>query len=352
MRNLKGGRLLYIFIGPDEFSLRDSLKELEKSLGDQAILSVTTTVLEGQQVNLSELKMVAETAPFMGEKRLIVVRGLLERFESKGKTRGRKKFTPTGDQNQAEECRAFAAYLAQLPDSATVVLVAAGSRGNNPLLKALAGKAEVRSFPLLKDSQLRQWIQQRVRAEGGSISAQAVNLLARLIGSTLWVMANEINKLVIFAMGRRIEEADVQAAVSQAQEASVFAMVDAILEFKAGVAEQLLQRLLREGEAPTRLLVMLARQVQMIVRTKALSRQRQSKMEIQTRLGLSSEFALRKVFEQANRHSLGRLRGVYDKLLETDLAIKTGRYDSELALNILIADLCQQRPASRVTGRT
>ena len=343
--------MLYIFIGPDEFSLRNSLKELEKSLGDQAILSVNTTVLEGQQVNLSELKMVAETAPFMGEKRLIVVRGLLERFESKGKTRGRKKSTPTSAQNQEEECRAFAAYLAQLPDSATVVLVAAGSRGNNSLLKALAGKAEVRSFPLLKDSQLRQWIQQRVKAEGGSISAQAVNSLARLIGGNLWVMASEINKLALFTMGRSIEEADVQAAVSHAQEASVFTMVDAILEFKPGVAEQLLQRLLREGAAPAYLLVMLARQVQMIVRAKELSRQRQSKMEIQMRLGLSSEFVMRKVFEQASKHPLGRLRRIYDKLLETDLAIKMGRYGGELALNILIADLCQQSPAARVTGR-
>jgi len=352
MRNLKGGLLLYIFIGPDEFSLRDSLKELEKSLGDQALLSVNTTVLEGHQVNLNELKTAAEMVPFMGEKRLIMVRGLLERFESKGKTRGRKKSAQPGNQNQEEESQAFAAYLAQLPDSATVVLVAAGSRGNNPLLKALAGKAAVRSFPLLKDSQLRQWIQQRVKAEGGSISAQAVNLLARLIGSNLWVMANEINKLVLFTIGRRIEEGDVQVAVSHTQEASVFAMVDAILEFKAGVAEQLLQRLLLEGEAPAYLLVMLARQVRMMVRTKELSRQRQSKTEIQTRLGLSSEFVMRKVFEQANRHSLGRLRGVYDKLLETDLDIKTGRYDSELALNILIADLCLQRPASRVTGRT
>jgi DNA polymerase III delta subunit len=37
-----------------------------------------------------------------------------------------------------------------------------------------------------------------------------------------------------------------------------------------------------------------------------------------------------------------RLREVYNKLLETDLAIKTGKYDGELALNLLVADLCQQ----------
>jgi len=194
----------------------------------------------------------------------------------------------------------------------------------------------------LKDSQLRQWIQLRVKAEGGSISAAAVNLLARLVGSNLWIMASEINKLVLFTAGRPIEETDVKAAVSHAQEASVFTMVDAILEFKAGVAEHLLQQLLQEGAAPAYLLVMLSRQVQMVVRARELSQQRQSKAEIQKRLGLALEFVLLKVLEQASRHPLWRLREVYHKLLETDLAIKTGKYDGELALNILIAELCQR----------
>jgi DNA polymerase III delta subunit len=38
---------------------------------------------------------------------------------------------------------------------------------------------------------------------------------------------------------------------------------------------------------------------------------------------------------------MARLKEVYHQLLETDLAIKTGRYNAELALNILIAELCQ-----------
>ena len=198
---------------------------------------------------------------------------------------------------------------------------------------------------------MRQWIQQRVKAEGASISPQAVNLLARLVGSNLWIMASEINKLALFAAGRRIEEAEVRATVSHAQEASVFAMVDAILESRAGVAGQLLQQLLREGAAPAYLLVMLSRQVQRIVRAKELSRQRQSKAEIQKRLGLVSDFALQKVLEQAGRYPLARFKEVHRKLLETDLSIKTGKYEGELALNILVAELCQRSEAHRAVSR-
>ena len=119
-------------------------------------------------------------------------------------------------------------------------------------------------------------------------------------------------------------------------------MVDAILEFKSELAEQLLQHLLQRGAAPVYLLFMLSRQVQMIVRARELRNQRKSNIDIQNRLGLTSEFALRKTLEQASKYSLSRLKEVYSHLLETDLSIKTGKYDAELALALLVTELCQR----------
>jgi DNA polymerase-3 subunit delta len=224
-----------------------------------------------------------------------------------------------------------------------VVVLLDGSVGkDNPLYKELAGKAEVRTFPLLKDAKLRQWIRNRVDGEGGIISFQAVDLLTKLVGSNLWIMLSEIDKLVSFTAGRRIEEEDVKSLVSYAQEVSVFAMIDAILEFKAETAEQLLQQLLRRGAAPAYLLFMLDRQFRMIIRARELKNEGMPETEIQHKLGLFSEFALRKTLEQAGRYSLPRLKEVYHRLLETDLSIKTGRYDGELALNLLVAELCQR----------
>ncbi|GAI20318.1 unnamed protein product, partial [marine sediment metagenome] len=199
------------------------------------------------------------------------------------------------------------------------------------------------SFPLLRNTRLRQWIQGHVAEEGGNISPGAVDLLAKLVGGNLWIMASEISKLVLFASGRRIEEEDVGMVVSYAQEANVFAMVDAILELKVGVAEHSLQQLLQRGAAPAYLLFMLSRQARMIIRVKELRNQAKPNIEIQNKLGLTSEFAFRKTLEQADRYPLERLREVYHKLLEADLSIKTGEYDGELALNILIAELCQRR---------
>jgi len=330
--------LLYILQGQDDFSLRQALEGIKKSIGDHNLLPANITVLEGQQLPLAQLRNICETVPFLAEKRLVIVEGLLARFEPRGKSTPRKKTTPVT--NQENEYKSWAAGISKLPESTILVLVDGKVASNNPLLTELSGKAEVKRFPLLGDTGLQQWIKKQVKEEGGNISPQAVSLLAGLIGSNLWIMANEIKKLVLLTSGRRIEEEDVRTLVSYAQETNVFAMVDAILEFKPGIAEKLLQQLLREGAAPAYLLFMLARQVQMIVRARELRSQGEPEVEIQNRLGLP-QFALRRTLEQAGRHPLSRVIEVYHKLLETDLAIKTGKYDGELALNILIAELGQ-----------
>lgn len=330
--------MLYILLGEDDFSITQSLDEIKRGLGDQALLATNTSTFDGQKLSLNELKGVCETAPFLAEKRLVVIQGLLERFESRGRPRRQKK---TANRGGAEGSKSFAAALGNIPESTILVLLDGRIKSTNPLLKLLSSQAEVRSFPVLRDVRLRQWIEREVAEQGATISPQAVDLLARLVGGNLWVMSGEITKLSLFTSGRRIEVEDIKAVVSSAQEANVFAMVDAILDFKAGVAEQLLEQLLNRGASSAYLLTMLSRQARLIVQAKEMRRQRKSEMEIQSRLGLAP-FPLRKTLEQAQRYPLERLKQVYDKLLQTDLYIKRGKFEGGLALNLLIAELCPQ----------
>ncbi len=338
--NLVEVGLLHILAGPDDYSVAQALDELRKEIGTATALSAGTTTLDGQQVTLDQLINVCRTAPFLLGKRLVIIQGLLERFEPRGRSGRQRK---TASSRQQDEYKSFGACFDNLPDSTVLVLLESRLTNNNPLLKELAGKATVKSFPPLKVDKLKQWIQQRVKKEGGSISPLAVDLLTKLVGSNLWIMTSEINKLVLFTSGRCIEEDDVRTLVSQVQQADVFDMVDAILAFKAEAAAQLLQQLLQKGGAPTYLLFMLCRQVRLIVRAKELDRQGASDTEIQNRLGLAIPFIVRKTIEQASRYSLVRLKAVYNQLLMADLWIKTGKYDGELALDILVAELCQRR---------
>ncbi|MFC2018756.1 DNA polymerase III subunit delta [Chloroflexota bacterium] len=331
--------MLYILWGQDEFSINQALEGIKRNIGDPSLLATNTTTLDGREVTLEKVKNAGETVPFLAEKRLVIIRGLMERFDSRARPRRKKTTRPSPSQN---EYTALADCMNNLPDSTVMVLIADKIKGSNPLLTQLSPRAKVMSFPLLRGARLKAWIGEYVAKEGSSISTQATDLLANLVGSNLWIMANEITKLALFAAGRRIEAADVKAVVSYSQETSVFAMVDAILAYRSKPAGELLHELLKSGAAPAYLLVMLSRQVQRMLRAKELKNQRKGRTEIQNRLGIASEFVLNKVLEQADRYPMEQLKEVYRKLLETDLSIKTGKYNGDLALIILIAELSRR----------
>jgi DNA polymerase-3 subunit delta len=335
--------LLHVLIGDDDYSIRQALEEIKKSIGDATALMTNTTILDGKSVTAEQLRNAGETMPFLAEKRLVIIEGLLERFEPGGRT-GRKKASRQA--GPSDEYAAIAEAITKTPPFTEMVTIGGKIKAGNPLLRELSTAARVRNFQPLRPPQLSQWVEHRIKEAGGSISRQALTLLVRFVGNDLWSMANEVDKLVLFAGGRCIEEADVKAVVSSAREESVFSMVDAVLEFRTGAAQSLLQQMFRQGIAPAQLLVMLSRQVRIILQVREMRVQGRSRGDIQSKLGLNSEFVLRKAWEQADKYSPSRLRELYHRLLETDISIKTGRMDGEIALNILVTELGQRGTVS------
>jgi len=327
--------MFYILYGQDDFSLNQAVGKIKADLGDWEMLATSTTNLEGQHLTLSELRNKCGAAPFLSSHRLVIVDGLLGRFEVK-QSRPRSGKGKSGD--GLGEWESLAAYIKQMPETTVLVLVDGEVKSHNPLLKKLAPLTEVRTFPLLRGRDLKAWIQQRVRGEGGDITPQAVNLLAELIGGDLWAMNGEIQKLLLYSQGRPIGEDDVRQLVSYVQEANIFALVDAVAEGRTELAQRILHRLYDEGVAPTYILVMITRQFRLIALAKDLPRGL-SRLQIQDRLGLKSNYSLDKTLKQAKLYDFEGVKRAYDKLLETDLAIKTGKYSDKLALELLVTEL-------------
>ena len=47
--------MLYILWGQDDFSLYESLEEIKRSIGDQALLATNTTTFDGQDLPVEQL---------------------------------------------------------------------------------------------------------------------------------------------------------------------------------------------------------------------------------------------------------------------------------------------------------
>ena len=333
--------MFYILYGQDDFSLRQAVRKIKADLGNPEMLISNTSNLDGQRLTLNELKNQCHAMPFLSSYRLIIVDGLLQHFEAKqiksrtgkGARKSHKKLEGWEDMNSC---------IKQMPDTTVLVLIDGGIKVNNPLLKQLSPLAKVMTFPLLRGEKLKSWIEQRTREEGGSITSQSVNLLTELIGGDLWAMNNEIQKLVLYRQGQAIDEDDVRQMVGYARETSIFPLVDAVLEGKGGIAQGILHHLYQEGEASTYILSMITRQFRLIAQARELEHGL-SQQQIKDRLGLAPNYPLNRLLAQAKSYSFNEIKGAYDKLLETDLAIKTGKYNDRLAIELLVAELTGSR---------
>lgn len=330
--------MFYVLYGEDDFSLHKAMEGIKNGLGDLDMLAVNTSSLDGRHLSLGELKDSCSALPFLSPHRLVIVNGLLERFEPKRGKSGTGRLSPTKAENGLGAWQGLASHVKQMAPSTVLVLIDGKLSSRNPLLKKLTPLAEVRYFPLLWGKKLKAWTQQQVNEGGGNITLEAINLLTEFIGGNLWAMNNEVAKLLLYVRGRAIGEDDVRQIVGDIQEANIFALVDAILEGRVGMAQRILHQLYGEGASSGYILTMITRQFRLVVQVRE-SGAKLSRQEIQRKIGLVSSYALDKTLSQAKLYNFEQVREAYGKLLESDLAIKTGKCDDKLALELLVTEL-------------
>ena len=327
--------MFYLFHGEDEFSRSETLADFKKKMGDPGLVELNTSVFDGHKVALGELQHACDSVPFMADRRLVIVEGLLARLEPKGRERARSAW-------QKEYLAGLTGYLPHLPETTRLVFVEDRPiNKSNPVHRlALADeRGHVREFEPPQKKKLSRWIEQRVEKRGGQISAAANATLAAFVGSDLRLLDQEIEKLSVYVNGAHpINEDDVRLLVSYVQEANVFEMVDALGQRDGQRAARLLHQLLDDGEHPLALLGMIVRQFRIMIEVKELSGKGLSQQDVAARLKLHP-FVVKKAVRQAMNFSMEQLETVYRRLLETDVAIKTGQMDEVLALDMLVVGL-------------
>lgn len=321
--------MLYILHGPDEFTRNEKIAELRAEVGDPALVDLNMAVLEGRDLSLSEIRQHTDAMPFLAAKRLIIVKNYLTPLRGK-----------------AEEVEALVSYLQGLPPTTDLVFVETELLDKrHPLLKAApALKAAVVDFAGPGKANLRAWITERAKEKQVAIDPNAAELLGRLVGPDLRTLNNELEKLILYVNQQRpIHAADVELLVPYVEESEDFGLANAIGQRNAHRAYDQLHKLLDEGKHPMAILGSIATQVRGLLEVKDMAERGLSPLEIAEAKGWKSDYAAKMRLREANNFSIARLEEILELLLQIDLRVKTGRVESSLALDMLIARLCTVR---------
>jgi DNA polymerase-3 subunit delta len=348
--------MLYVLYGADQFRAREELSRIRRELDKDGNLAHNTVRFEGPDVRSlkpADLRAACHTASFFAEDRLAIVEGLLGRLggtrrrrSSSGRSRARS------ESSAASEAEEFLDVLANLPETTTVVLldenVSEGMRGE------LESIGTVRQFAVLRGDQLRGWAAERIRAQGATFAAGALDRLVSLIdGAHLGELASEIDKLITYANGRQVQVQDVDDMVSGAVQYQTWDLTDAVIEGRTDRALGVLRRMDSKSQPAQLLSFMLVRQYRQLLLAQAYLREGLSASQIGSQMGLQG-FPLKKIVDQASRYQADRLETAYRRLLENDVAVKTGVMDADAAFEMLIvslAELARTSPRRAAAGR-
>lgn len=319
----------YILHGDDDFSLRAAVQAMRDQMGDPATAELNTTVIDGKNTSAAGVLSAVRAIPFLSDKRLVIVEGMITWLSRKGAGKSGK-----------DELEKLAAGLAELPEWARLVFVEPGTLSErNPVLKAAKEIVGGYHKAFNPPRNAVQWIKQRAQDEYGTpINNQAALALATVIGNDLRAADSELAKLAAYVNAERpITERDVATMTTYVAEANIFEMVDAIGKRDGATAAQLLHSLL-ENDDPLQLFGMIVRQFRLLILAREFLNDGGTPKQTGAAIG-AHPYVGEKVAEQARAFTQEQLEHIYAHLLETDVNIKTGKVDPILALDLLLAGI-------------
>ena len=325
--------MIYYLSGPDDFSLRVAVQKLLQGALPADTLDLNLTRLSGAEVTLDALRFASEAAPFLADRRAVVVEHAFARAARPARGGAKQRDGAGGGESGRQSRLAGPKGSSSTCPGCPPTPSSSSSSRRHPLRRGpwrrrlTEAEARLQHFPILAGMPLVRWIKGRAKDVGGSITDEAAQLLAGFVGGDLRTLANEVDKLATYAgPGQAIDVADVEALVSQASEASIFACVDAVAQGDRRAALTSLAVLLEGGEKPERVLALVARQVRLLLQARDLSMRGEDQEAIGRALGVPP-YPLRKVLDQMRLFQVETLEGMLRRVLEADVQVKTGELE-------------------------
>ena len=315
MQSVKAGTVhgAYLFEGPEENIKDSALAALRKAVLPEGLEEMNEAQMDNPQADA--VIAAAETLPFLGEKRLVIVRD------------------QAGLTGRAECDEKLLDYVAHVSDTTALIFFIRGkSDARKKLPTAIKKHGNIVAFDKLSEGELSQWIVKKFAELGKACSPQVASLLSFTTGTDTALLKTEIEKIAANAGERGdIEESDVRLLATRSVEYTVFAMVDAVVEGREGKAFALMRDMLKNGEDRLGILAMLLRQYRLLQHVKIMQYEKKSVPEIKKLLGVPS-FAADKCLQQARGYTGGQVRRAVEICLETETGVKSGKLNQEGSL--------------------
>ena len=277
---------------------------------------------EGRNIDVKELIDLCETMPFFADRRVVLL-------EDTGFFKNK--------------CDELADYMKELPDYLCLVFVEDEVDKRSKMYKAVKSCGRIGEFARQDEKTLMQWAAGILKREGKNITQRDMELLLTMTGIDMGNLRMELEKLITYTGDRNVvTRADIQEVCTTQTQNKIFDMVRAVTEKNQKRALDLYYDLLTLKEPPMRVLFLLAKQFRQLLLVKEYTEEGVAQPEMASRLGVPS-FVVRNIASCARSYRISELRQAVTDFVDAEEAVKTGRLQDVLSVELLIVKYSSAR---------
>ncbi len=317
-KDIKEGTLkhFYLLTGDEGYLKKQYREKLVHALVDPED-SMNYYYEEGNNPNLSNIYDLAETLPFFAERRAIVLEntGLLKKSIEDIKKR-------------------FEAF----PDTTYFVMVEDEVDGRNALYKFFKEKGYVAEMKMPSDKQLLSWVKKICNGAEKTIDDTAVFYLIEHMGSEMYLLKNELDKLISYCADKtNITIEDINAICLDEAEDKIFDMLDAIASKNQKKALKLYRDLLELRKPAMQILALLNRHYNILMQICSLKEEGKDYKTMASVCGIQP-FTVKKYVNQTSAYDFSTLYKMVERCQRTEQEVKTGVVKDVVGVELLIVE--------------
>ncbi len=310
---------VYLLYGEESYLKRSYKNQLK-----EALIRPNDTMnyhyFEGKGINPKSIIDLAETMPFLADFRFILI-------ENSGFFKN--------------SCDELAAYIKDIPETCVFLFVENEIDRRGKLYKAVKQFGYPTELAKQPEKKLIVWLLSLLKKEGKKITEANLHLFLEKTGNDMELITKELEKLICYIYPREvITSEDIETICCEQTTGKIFDMITAISEKRQKKALELYYDLLLLKEPPMRILFLLTRQFHLLMQIKELSAAHCDFTTISKQTNLQT-FLIGKYVNQAKHFSSTALRQAVQDCIETEEAVKTGKINDRLGIELLIISYTQ-----------
>lgn len=312
-------------VGQFEWLKKDILQKIDYDPSD-----LNYSYFDMKETSYAVVELDLVSLPFFADEKIVILDHLLDLTTAK-----KRVLTE-------EDLKQFESYLEMPFESTKLVILAEGKLDSKRrLVKLLKREAQIVEAATPKDQDLKRYFASQAQELGLKFVGDALDQLLLKSGYDFGELQKNLALLQAYKEDGQITLEDVEEAVPKTLQDNIFDLTQMILKRQIDQASNLVKDLRLQGEDEIKLIAIMLGQFRLFTQVKILSEEGQPESQIVTSLSDLSgrkinpyqvKFALR----DSRRLSLPFLKQAMITLIETDYAIKSGKYDKDYLFDLAL----------------